>query len=75
MDYPSGHRVVLGDTLQLEGGAKGLVVGIIDEGAFAPPYVSTEWAYLGAGVLVDAEDAGLTHYEVPHAAWFLVSRG
>ena len=47
MEYASGYLIVLGDTLQLEAGAKGVVVGIIADGAYAPPYIRAEWAYLG----------------------------
>jgi len=75
MQYPGGDRIELGDTVLLEGQARGTVVGLIDEGAYSPPYLASEWDYLGAGVLIEADDAGLTHYNGPDEAWKLLSRG
>ena len=74
VQYPAGDRIRLGDTLLLEGGVHGIVVGIIDEGTYAAAYVPAEWAYLGTGLLVEADDAGLTNYEAPRDAWALISR-
>ena len=74
MRYASGDSVEIGDSVRLEGGARGVVVGLIATAAYAPPYNAKEWEYLGSGVLVEAEDAGLSHYEVPNREWVLVAR-
>ena len=70
MQYPRGKRIELGDTVRLEGRAKGIVVGLIDDATYA----ASEWGYLGTGVLVEADDAGLIHYPAPDATWELISR-
>ena len=55
-------------------GACGLVVGLIDEASYSPPHTAADWGYLETGVLIEAEDAGLTHYSEPDEAWRLLAR-
>jgi hypothetical protein len=74
MQYPGGDRIKLGDTVLLEGRARGVVVGLIDERVYSPPYVPADWDYLRAGVLIVADDGGLMHYNGPDEAWELLSR-
>ncbi len=74
MQYSDGDKIELGDAVLLEGGAHGVIVGTIEEGAFLPPYVAAEWSYLGRGVLIDSDDAGLMHYGEPDEAWRLLGR-
>lgn len=74
MQYPSGEKIKLGDTVRLEGRAQGVVVGLIDDATYAAPYAASEWGYLGTGVLVEADDAGLTHYPAPDGVWELIAR-
>lgn len=74
MQYRSGEPIEVGDIVLLEGQARGVVVGLMDQAAYAAPYTAAEWGYLGTGVLIESDDAGLTHYELPNHAWVLVSR-
>lgn len=74
MIYPSGERIQLGDVVLLEGRARGVVVGVIDDATYTAPYTAENWDYLKTGVLIEADDAGLMHYEVPDEAWVLISR-
>lgn len=74
MHYPNGEPIELGDTVFLEGGARGVIVGVIDDGTYVAPHTAESWDYLRTGVLVDADDAGLTHYQSPHNSWVLIAR-
>lgn len=62
MNYLDGRKVLLGDLVDLGGGMSGVVVAVIDDGAYASGISAKEWEYLGQGVLLDAPGFGLVHY-------------
>ena len=51
----------LGDHLTIAGGLKGVVVFSIDTDEFTAEFPKADWDYLGRGVLVQTEQAGLVH--------------
>ena len=74
MKYPSGEDVRLGDRVRI-GDWLGVVVCSIDGDEYSPEYPRDQWAYLGSGVMVLTEAAGLVHYPEPDPELELVSRG
>ncbi len=75
MNYPSGERVELGDVLKLWEGCYGVVVCSIDDSEYSPKYTKDDWSYLKSGVLIDSDQAGVTHYTQPESSFELVRRG
>ncbi len=73
MIYRSGELVRVGDRVALSG-RPGVVVCSIDDGIFTPDYPETQWAYLGAGVMIDFPDFGLIHYTEPEPDLRLTAR-
>jgi hypothetical protein len=73
--YGDGHICLLGDTVSL-GGKLGTVVSDIDGGQYgvAPEHSAGQWAYLGAGVMIDFESYGLVHYTEPEHDLRLIRR-
>lgn len=63
MTYNSGDRVKLGDIVAIEGRWSGVVVAMIDEGAYDPAFPASEWDCLKRGALIRFDEAGLVHYE------------
>jgi hypothetical protein len=51
----------IGDRIITPDGLSGTIVAVIDDGKFSPQYPAAEWSYLGAGVLVVTQEAGLIH--------------
>jgi len=76
MKYSDGQFSQLGDVVSL-GGQVGAVVSDIDGGHYgsAPEHSATQWAYLGAGVMIEFESYGLIHYTEPEHDLVLVCRG
>ncbi len=66
--YQSGDHVLLGDNVRLAAGDCGVVVAVIEIDLFSQLYPRKEWAYLGSGVLVESERAGLIHYPTPFSS-------
>ncbi len=64
MNYHSGETVALGDRVRLGNDPSGVVVCVIDSGAYSPRYPESQWGYLKRGVLIDFPTCGLIHYEV-----------
>lgn len=60
MNYPDGAFIEPGDVVLLDGRDRGLVVASIDTGRFLPEHGG--WGYLGEGIMVDTDFAGLVHY-------------
>jgi len=60
MLFQSGDAVRVGDAVMLHGMA-GVVVFSIDDREYAQDYPSGEWEYLGEGVGVLTQEAGLIH--------------
>lgn len=74
MKYPDGQDIKLGDHVELWAGNQGTVVCSIDTGEFAAAYPKENWAYLGRGIVVLSEKAGLVHYTEPEPGMRLVKR-
>jgi hypothetical protein len=74
MKYPSGEDVRLGDRVKFGSWSHGTVVCSIDDDQYSPEYPKSSWAYLGRGVMVLTDAAGLIHYEEPDGDMELVSR-
>jgi hypothetical protein len=75
MRYPDGGEVRLGDRITLWDGNEGTVVCSIDTGEYSLSYPKEHWDYLGSGVLVLSEKAGLIHYREPERTMRLLKRG
>jgi hypothetical protein len=60
VNYPDGAFIEPGDVVLLDGRDRGLVVASIDTGRFLPEHGG--WGYLGEGIMVDTDFAGLVHY-------------
>ena len=73
MNYPSGEPVQIGDTVHLGGGRNGVVVGIINEAAYAPGYQSEDWIFLRTGLVVNTAFGDL-RLDQPDEDFELVSR-
>ncbi|SEO39400.1 hypothetical protein SAMN02800692_0575 [Luteibacter sp. UNC138MFCol5.1] len=75
MKYCDGQVSQLGDIVSL-GGKLGTVVCDIDGGQYgsAAEYSSDQWAYLGAGVMIEFGSFGLIHYTEPEHDLVLVRR-
>lgn len=75
MKYCDGQVSKLGDIVSW-GGKLGTVVSDIDGGQYgtAPEYSAEQWAYLGAGVMIEFESYGLIHYTEPEHDLVLVHR-
>jgi hypothetical protein len=58
--YADNNEPLLGDLLQIDLRYRGVVVACIDAGRYAPGYKA--FAYLGDGLMVDTDFAGLVHY-------------
>ncbi|WP_275544362.1 hypothetical protein [Xanthomonas arboricola] len=74
MNYESGEIILLGDFVSLGSDLRGTVVAIIDQADYAKGYSECDWSYLGKGVLVLTEDAGLIH-EQSNLNLLLIRRG
>jgi len=60
VNYPDGALIEPGDVVLLDGKDRGRVVASIDTGRSLPEHGS--WGYLGRGIMVDTNFAGLVHY-------------
>ncbi len=74
MKYATGQIVKLGDRVAMGGGMTGVVIGCIDEGEFADPFLTKEWEFLGVGILVKSPEAGVVHYQSPTPDLKLIER-
>ena len=74
MLYPDGMKILAGDLVAIDGQYRGTVVASIDAGSYLPGEES--WAYLGSGVMVRTNFAGLVHYTTQaHDELVLLERG
>lgn len=62
MKYPTGEEVHVGDRVRLWGGCHGLVVASMDTDEYSTEHPKEHWDYLGRGVVIDSDRAGLIHY-------------
>jgi hypothetical protein len=60
--YIDGTSARVGDVVRVGVSGKGTVVACIASGQFSPTHPAAEWAYLGNGLLVVTDFAGLVHY-------------
>jgi len=74
MKYPDGQEAKLGDQVELWPDNHGIVVCAIDAGEYAAGYPKEQWAYLGCGIVVLSEKAGLVHYTESEPGMRLVKR-
>ena len=74
MKYPDGQEVRLGDRVELWDGNWGTVVCSIDTDEYAAAYPKVQWDYLGRGIVVLSEKAGLVHYSEPEQNMRLIKR-
>lgn len=61
MKDKSGHKVKIGDKVELWRGCVGVVVCSIDDAEYTNNYSKADWEYLEEGVLVLSDKAGLVH--------------
>lgn len=74
MNYQNGDNVALGDIVSLGGGIQGAVVAVLGDKKFSPRYPEKEWGYLGSGILVESNEAGVVHVEQSIDSVTLIAR-
>jgi hypothetical protein len=74
MKYMDGNEVLLGDMVGLGNDMSGVVVAVIDVGAYSPGYSQDEWSYLQQGALLEAEGFGLLHCPTSEHDFALINR-
>lgn len=64
MHYADGQEIHLGDRVAIgwTTSFSGVVVACIGRNEYTPAYPQEAWGYLGQGILVDTDFAGLVHY-------------
>jgi hypothetical protein len=60
MKYADGTDIQPGDEVLIDGRYRGRVLACMDSRTCLPGF--DDWQYLGEGILVDTEFAGLVHY-------------
>jgi hypothetical protein len=65
---------MVGDRLRLWEDCVGIVVCSMDDDEYTPAFPRDHWAYLGSGVLIDCDLAGLIHYTTPEDSFELIER-
>jgi len=60
MKYTDGIDIEPGDVVQIDGVYCGRVIASMDTGKYLPG--QEQWEYLGQGIMVDTDFAGLVHY-------------
>lgn len=66
---------MIGDRVKIGAWSTGTVVCSIDRGEYCAEYPREAWDYLGRGIMVMTEGAGLIHYTEPDQDMELVARG
>jgi hypothetical protein len=66
MNYEDGILVEPGDVVRIDRRDRGRVVASMDTGKYLPENES--WAYLGEGIMVETDFAGLVNYTTQTAA-------
>ena len=74
MRYPDGQEVRVGDKVQCWEGCTGVVVASMDAGEYSAEHSREAWGYLGKGVMINTDKAGLIHYTEPEPTMVLLSR-
>jgi len=76
MLYSDDHEAMLGDMVAIAPAHCGVVVACLDRCEYSRDFPEAEWAYLGSGILVETDFAGLIHYpELGAEHITLVARG
>ena len=76
MLYSDDHEAKLGDKVAIAPAHSGVVVACLDRIEYSRNFPEAEWAYLGSGILVQTDFAGLIHYpELGTEHFTLVARG
>ncbi|MEZ5443476.1 MAG: hypothetical protein R3F15_18545 [Lysobacterales bacterium] len=63
MELLDGQSLRAGDWLRSGDGWSGRILAIIDTADFVPELVGAHWSYLGTGVLIDTDFAGMVHFQ------------
>ena len=74
MNYADGRPVRVGDIVDLGNAMTGVVVAVIDDGAFSPGFPSSEWGYLEEGVLLESKSIGVLHITYASQGFELIAR-
>ena len=74
MKYSDGTEIMPGDVMRIDGEYRGRVIASMDTNEYLAGEDS--WAYLGEGIMVNTDFAGLVHYTAKTAEDFvLIERG
>jgi hypothetical protein len=57
----NGKLIHLGDRVAIRGGIVGVVVFSIDTDEFSLEFPKDQWEYLGRGIMIRSDQAGLVH--------------
>ncbi|RWB66676.1 MAG: hypothetical protein EOQ50_32145 [Mesorhizobium sp.] len=74
MKYPDGTLARLGDKIIVWEGNEGVVVCSMDTDEYSEEYSREVLGYLGRGIMVLSEKAGLIHYVEPEIDMRLIER-
>lgn len=74
MKYPDGILARLGDKIVVWEGNEGVVVCSMDTDEYSEEYPRENVGYLGRGIMVLSEKAGLIHYLTPEIDMRLIER-
>lgn len=68
-------KVLLGGTVDLGGGTRGIVIAVIDDESYAVGFSAEEWRHLGRGALLRAPGFGLLRCPDTEDDFTLIERG
>ena len=63
MNYASGEKVRVGDSVCINTQYQGIVVAVIDDGQYSKEYTEEQWSYLKSGLIIDTDFGGIVHYQ------------
>jgi len=61
----NGKLIRLGDRIDIGSAEKGVVVFSSDTDEFSPDFPKDDWAYLGAGIMVQMDGGALVFLDTP----------
>ena len=74
--YSDGNEAKLGDVIAIDSRHRGTVVACIDRDEYSDAHPKAQWSYLGKGIVVETDFAGLVHYwDEKHEQMVLIRRG
>jgi hypothetical protein len=59
--FTKGKQIRLGDRVLVANHVTGIVVFSIDTGEYSPEFPKADWEYLGRGIMIQTENAGLIY--------------